>query len=64
MGALDTNEAAIRTGLSPVTLRKMRLNGTGPRFLKLGRAVRYRETDIEAWLNARVAFSTSEGATA
>lgn len=58
--ALDTHEAAVRTGLAASTLRKLRLTGEGPRFLKLGRAVRYRDTDLEAWLNARSVQSTSE----
>lgn len=41
---------AKRLNLSQATLQKWRLNGTGPRFLKLGRAVRYRVSDVEAWL--------------
>jgi excisionase family DNA binding protein len=56
----DTHEAAPRTGLSASTLRKLRLTGGGPRFMKLGRAVRYREQDLDAWLNARTVQSTSE----
>ncbi len=60
--ALDTHQAAAKTGLSNSTLRKLRLTGGGPRFMKLGRAVRYREEDLEAWLTARVVQSTSEAA--
>ena len=63
-GALDTHEAAARIGLSSSTLRKLRLRGEGPAFLKLGRAVRYREIDIDAWVSARVKRSTSEPAKA
>ncbi len=59
-GALDTHAAAVRTGLSSSTLRKLRLTGCGPRFLKLGRAVRYRASDLDAWLDARSVSSTSE----
>jgi excisionase family DNA binding protein len=58
--ALDTHQAALRTGLSPSTLRKLRLSGGGPRFMKLGRAVRYREDDLDGWLKARTVQSTSE----
>ena len=61
-GALDTHEAAARTGLSSSTLRKLRLTGQGPRFMKLGRAVRYRPSDLEAWLDGRSVQSTSETA--
>jgi len=58
--ALDTHAAAARTGLASSTLRKLRLTGQGPRFLKLGRAVRYRECDLDAWLEQRTALSTSD----
>jgi predicted DNA-binding transcriptional regulator AlpA len=57
---LNTAEAAIRTGLSVATLEKKRVYGTGPMFLKLGRAVRYRESDLAEWLYARLQASTSE----
>jgi excisionase family DNA binding protein len=58
--ALDTHEAARRTGLASSTLRKLRLTGEGPQFMKLGRAVRYREADLDAWLDERTVLSTSE----
>ena len=58
--ALNTHAAAARTGLASSTLRKLRLTGEGPPYLKLGRAVRYREQDLEAWLEARSVRSTSE----
>src|ERR1700733_292763 len=38
------------TGLSLASIRRWRLNRRGPRFLKLGSAVRYRREDINAWL--------------
>lgn len=38
------------TGLSAPTLRRWRGEGVGPRFVKLGGAVRYRRTDVLAWL--------------
>jgi excisionase family DNA binding protein len=65
MGAiLNVKEAAARTGLSHNTLNNLRCVGGGPRFLKLGRSVRYSETDVEAWLSARSVGSTSECAAA
>ena len=36
--------------MSESFLAKARMNGDGPRYLKLGRAVRYRESDLVAWL--------------
>ena len=56
---LSTKEAAAYVRLGANTLEKLRLTGTGPAFLKLGRAVRYRSEDLDAWLDARVVQSTS-----
>jgi len=47
---LTTHEAARLLGLSPSTLNKWRVYGRGPRFVKLGRAVRYQRTDLDAYL--------------
>ncbi|MFL0418411.1 helix-turn-helix transcriptional regulator [Sphingomonas sp. 179-A 4D3 NHS] len=47
-------------GLSPATLRNMRVKGDGPPFVKMGRAVRYREEDLRDWVAARVVGSTSQ----
>jgi predicted DNA-binding transcriptional regulator AlpA len=43
-------------------LQKDRVAGTGPQFIKMGRLVRYRPSDVQAWLAERVRQSTSEGA--
>jgi predicted DNA-binding transcriptional regulator AlpA len=39
-------EVAARLGVSRFTVRSWRLKGLGPRFLKMGRAVRYRPEDV------------------
>jgi predicted DNA-binding transcriptional regulator AlpA len=57
---LDTAAAADFVGLSKSTLEKLRCFGTGPKYLKLNRAVRYRVSDLEAWLSERIVSSTSE----
>ena len=62
MSVLDTPEAAAYVRLSPVTLERMRLVGNGPRYAKLGKSVRYRQTDLEEWLESRLIRSTSEAA--
>ena len=56
----DTEGAADRLGITPETLRNWRWRGEGPPFLKLGRAVRYRLSDLSAWLDARTRTSTSD----
>jgi predicted DNA-binding transcriptional regulator AlpA len=40
------------------TLRTWRCYGRGPKWLKLGRRVVYRQSDVEAWLETRERTST------
>ena len=53
-------EAARLLRLSERTLERLRLQGGGPLYVKAGRAVRYRESDLEEWIAARVVSSTSQ----
>lgn len=43
------------------TLRNWRSEGEGPTHVKVGSAVRYLESDIVAWLDARSSRSDKEG---
>ena len=56
----DTRGAASYVKLSAVTLERLRLTGEGPAFCKLGKAVRYRKSDLDAWLSSRLVRSTSD----
>lgn len=48
---LLTEEAARMLRISPDTLKDWRINGTGPKCIRLGyKLVRYRRTDVEDWL--------------
>jgi len=47
-------DAAIVVSLAPSTLAKMRANGGGPPFVKIGRAVRYPSDELTTWLEKRV----------
>jgi Helix-turn-helix domain len=50
-------------GVRPIptrTLERWRQTGEGPRFIRLGRQVRYRQSDLDAWLESRVRSSTSD----
>jgi excisionase family DNA binding protein len=58
---LTQNQVAERISVSVRTLERFRVSGDGPRFVKAGRLVRYRVEDVDAWVNARVRHSTSEG---
>lgn len=57
---LDVEGAAAFTGMSRSFLNKARCLGGGPRFLKLGRSVRYDPDDLREWLAAYRRASTSE----
>lgn len=49
---LRTPGAAAYIGLAESTLEKMRVNGEGPRFIRLGKkAVGYDRQDLDAWLD-------------
>jgi hypothetical protein len=58
---LTEAEVARRQGRSVKTLQNQRVNGDGIPFLKLGRSVRYRLSDVIAWEEAGRCHSTSEG---
>ena len=50
--ALTEHEVAARLRLSVATLRAWRLKNKGPRFVRLGRAVRYPEEDVARFVEA------------
>lgn len=56
---LTVDQAAMYLGLARSTLNKWRCHGGGPTFIKMGRAVRYRQEDLEGFLNDGAATSTS-----
>ena len=49
MKLLTTDELATRGGMSPGTLRNWRMVRRGPRFIRIGRTVRYRLADVKKW---------------
>jgi len=57
---LTTRQAAAFLKVSPKTLERMRVEGAGPAFVKVGRSVRYRRSDLLAFIDSNVFGSTSE----
>jgi predicted DNA-binding transcriptional regulator AlpA len=45
---------------SPKWAEAARLHGDGPRFVKLGRSVRYRAADVLEWINENIRTSTAD----
>lgn len=56
----DPAEVAQFVGCTPEWLAKQRVAGTGPRFAKVGRKVRYRWADVQAWLDANTFERTAD----
>jgi predicted DNA-binding transcriptional regulator AlpA len=57
---VTAHTAAKLVGLSQSTLAKLRLNGNGPPYCKLGRRVVYRPGDLNDWLASRITRDTSD----
>jgi len=58
---LDSDQAAQYIGLKRTTLEAWRCRGGGPKFAKLGRAVRYRKADLDDWIESRIRENTING---
>jgi predicted DNA-binding transcriptional regulator AlpA len=56
---LNTEQVAEQLGLAPITLRKWRVEGFGPKFVRCGSNVRYLSADVAAWIAANTVCSTS-----
>ena len=50
---LDERAVARATGLSVSSVRRWRLLKQGPKYLKIGAAVRYKVEDVSSWLESR-----------
>ena len=57
---LNEKETEKLYGIPVRTLQKWRLTGEGPTFVKIGRSVRYRECDVERFIDERLRNSTSD----
>jgi hypothetical protein len=53
-------ETAIRLQVSESFLAKKRVSGGGPKYIKVGRVVRYPETGLSEYLSAQLRTSTSD----
>jgi excisionase family DNA binding protein len=62
LALLTQREAAKLLRTSERHLERLRIAGTGPKFMRLGKHknIRYRPADVDAWLASKVVGSTSE----
>jgi predicted DNA-binding transcriptional regulator AlpA len=52
---LNEHDVARITGMSVASVRRWRLLRHGPKFIKIGAAVRYKAEDVSAWIESRPA---------
>jgi excisionase family DNA binding protein len=57
---LKPREAAEYLRSSTSTLAKARMYKRGPNFVRIGRAVRYRQSDLDAWMSASAAHQADK----
>lgn len=55
---LTPKQAATYINSSTSTLAKRRIRGIGPLFTRIGRAIRYRQSDLDAYMASHVVQST------
>lgn len=58
---LTRPEAAARLAVPTGTLAAWASRGQGPPFIKLGRAVRYRPDDLDAWISSNTIAPDGDG---
>jgi len=59
---LTPGDLAEREGVPLKTVYQWNSKGTGPRYMKIGRHVRYRLADVIAWENERYAENRGSAA--
>ena len=57
---VDTKQAAVIIGVNHLTLQNWRSTGKSPKYVKVNRCVRYRVSDLKAWLEAQTRNHTGE----
>jgi excisionase family DNA binding protein len=60
---LSTKEVAEILGVEVQTIRKWRMDGSSPKYLRYGKLkgrCMYRQEDIQSWIEEKLRISTSE----
>ncbi len=50
---LSTKELSEYLGVAVSTIVEYRMNNSGPIYAKLGHLVRYKKSDVDAWVDSR-----------
>lgn len=59
---LTPAELAEYLSTTTANLAQLRYLGKGPAFIKAGRSIRYRESDVQAWLDENTRTQTGSAA--
>lgn len=51
---MNTEQAAAKLGFAPATLERWRSQGVGPAFVRVNRAVKYRQVDLDRWVEGHL----------
>jgi predicted DNA-binding transcriptional regulator AlpA len=51
---LTESQLAAHLGMARITLAQWRSKGFGPPFMRVGRSIRYRLTDVNKWAEANL----------
>lgn len=57
---LTLDQVAESLQIPPATMRYWRAKGVGPKSAKLGGLIRYRASDVEAWVEAQFANAVGD----
>lgn len=57
---VTTAQAAEYLGVKKNTMEGWRIQGVGPRYIKVQRLVKYKTEDLDSWLAAQTRQSTSQ----
>jgi predicted DNA-binding transcriptional regulator AlpA len=57
---LDERDAAAYVGFTVSALRLWRRQDRGPSYIQVNRSIRYRVSDLDAWLNAHLVDPVNE----
>jgi hypothetical protein len=57
---LTVSDLAEREGVPVATVRAWNYKGVGPRFMRIGKYVRYKLSDVEKWERSRL-VTTGDG---
>jgi hypothetical protein len=60
LNLMDSVQLADFLTNKPNTVEGWRIKGIGPKYIKIGRLVRYRLADVEEWIESQARTSTTQ----